>query len=118
MNSKEKWLVLREDDGEALGFVTKDATAWAATTIFGYVLARTEDRPTAEMIVRSEGLLVLKSMWRYYDDKDHEWYPCIIKQAYENRVVVIRTNELGFQDTAHYKLVTLKNPSETNLQKA
>lgn len=109
--------VKREDDGELLGFVAKDPTSWTARTIFGYVIARADTQTSAASIVRSKGLSILKGMWRF-QDTDGEWYPCVLKETYENRVIVIRTNELGFQDPEHYKLVTIKDPSESNLVKA
>ncbi len=118
MNREGKIPVLREEDGELLGFVSRDISGWSALTVFGYRMARTEDRAAAETVVRSEGLLVLKGMWRYFDEHDKDWYPCVLKEVFENRVVVIRTNEMGFQDTSHYKMVTLRNPSETMLVKA
>lgn len=109
--------IFREDDGELLGFIGKDHASWKAMTIFGYVLARVEDEASAESIVRSDGQSSLKGMWQY-KDSDGEWYPCILKQAYENRVVVVRTNELGFEDQNQYKLVTLKHPTDDVLLKA
>lgn len=60
----------------------------------------------------------LKQVWRYYDTDDSEWYPCVIAEAHEARVVVVRTNELGFEDKSRYKRVTLMSPSETVLQLA
>ncbi len=92
-------------------------TSWSAQTIFGYIFARVESRSDAEEVVRQQGLSLLKGMWRY-QDTDNEWYPCIIKQAYENRVVVVRTNEMGFEDAKHYKLVTIKDPNDSLLVKA
>lgn len=109
--------IIREDDGELLGFIEQRHASWSAQTIFGYVFARVETKAEADMVVRTQGLNMLKGMWRY-QDADNEWYPCIIKQAYENRVVVIRTNELGFQDPEHYKIVTIKNPTDSVLLKA
>lgn len=114
MSDITKVPILRDDDGELLGFIAQQHASWSAQTIFGYVLARAETRAEAEEVVRSQGKLALKGMWRY-QDSDYEWYPCIIKQAYENRVVVIRTNELGFQDKDSYKLVTIKNPTHSVL---
>lgn len=109
--------ILHENDGEILGYIRGSEDSWTARTVFGYVFARVASRQSAEAIVRDQGRLVIKGMWQYLD-ADHRWYPCIIKEAYENRVIVIRTNELGFEEHSTYKLVTIKDPSETNLQKA
>lgn len=114
--NRNKIPVIREDDGELLGFIANAQGSWTAETIFGYVIVRVETRAQAEMVVRTEGQSVLQGMWRYMDD-DKEWYPCRIKKVFENRVVVIRTNELGFQDAENYKLVTLTDPTESVLMK-
>lgn len=109
--------VIREADGELLGYIAEEQSSWTALTIFGYMIARVETRGAAETVIRDEGLQVLQGMWRYLD-ADREWYPCILKRAYEDRVVIVRTNELGFQDPDHAKPVIINNPTETNLQKA
>jgi hypothetical protein len=109
--------VIREDDGELLGVVDRDKTSWMAQTIFGYTFARAESQAAAEDVVRSEGLQVLQGVWHYYDREDRAWHPCVLKEAYEARVIVIRTNELGYQDLDHYKHVVITNPSDTNLVK-
>lgn len=109
---------MRDDDDELLGFVTQEISGWSAQTIFGYVIARAADREAAEMVVQRDGLAALKGMWRYYDEQDGDWFPCILKNVYENRVIVIRTNELGFQEPESYKLVTINDPNDTVLLKA
>jgi hypothetical protein len=108
----------REDDGELLGFINKSPGGWTAETIFGYVFARSEQRQAAEEAVRSQGLNVLQGVWQYYDKKDKAWYPCILQHVYENRVVVIRTNEMGYQNPDSYKRSTITNPTETTLVKS
>lgn len=118
MNKMLKIPILRSDDGELLGYVTQEPNGWSARTIFGYVLARTDNQPSAESVVRSEGLLVLKGLWRYFDADDRDWFPCVLKDIQEGRVTVVRTNELGYEDPEHYKQVILKNPTETVLQAA
>lgn len=109
--------VIRDDDGELLGYVRQEKSAYVAETIFGYPLARTERQPEAEMVLRSEGLLSLQGIWRYYDTDESDWFPCTLKDVYENRVVVIRTNEFGYQEPDRYKMVTIKSPDETKLQR-
>jgi hypothetical protein len=118
MEPTKKIPIIREDDGELLGYIAKESSGYTAQTIFGFILARTEDKASAEMIVRNEGLLVLKGMWRYYDESERDWYACILSEVFENKVIVIRTNELGYQDPAWHKVVTLKSPDDTMLQKA
>jgi len=110
--------IIRDDDGELLGYVAQELSGWSARTIFGYVLARTDSQSSAESVVRNEALLVLKGLWRYLDPDDRDWHPCILKDIQESRVTVVRTNELGYEDPEHYKLVILKNPSENTLQAA
>lgn len=110
--------IIREDDGELLGFIEQSKTGWTAQTIFGYVFARDTDRAAVEEAVRSQGLLILQGVWQYFDKDDHAWYPCILKEVYEKKVTVIRTNAMGYQDSDDYKLVTIVGPTETNLVKA
>ena len=110
--------VIREDDGELLGFIEQSSAGWTAQTIFGYVFARSEDKEAIEETVRSQGLSILQGLWHYFDKKDRAWHPCVLKEVFENRVIVIRTNEMGYQDPDTYKRVIITNPSETNLVKA
>lgn len=110
--------IIREDDGELLGYVEQDTAGWSAQTVFGYVFARDTQRQAVEEAVRAQGLSLLQGVWQYFDKDDKEWYPCVLKEAYQRRVVVIRTNAMGYQDPDDYKLVTLINPTETNLVKA
>lgn len=109
--------IIREDDGVFMGYVAKDRTGWMAQTIWGYTYARSETQAVAEQAVRDQGLLVLKGVWQYYDEDDQDWHACIIKKPFENRVDVVRTTDMGYQDPDDYKLVTIKNPTETNLVK-
>jgi hypothetical protein len=115
--SATKYPINNEDDHELLGFVAKDTAGWQAQTVFGYPLTRTDDRTKAEHIVREQGLSSLKGAWQYLDEDDHAWHPCVIKDANELQVTVIRTNALGFIEIDDGKLVIIKNPSELNLQK-
>lgn len=110
--------IIHEDTAEVLGFIEQSHGFWTAQTLFGYVFARSESQAAAEEAVRSQGLNILKGLWQYFDKKDKQWYPCILKDIYETRVVVIRTNEMGYQDPESYKLVTITDPSETTLAKA
>lgn len=115
--STTKYPINDPDDHELLGFVAQDTAGWQAQTVFGYPLARTDDRAKAESTVREQGLSSLKGVWQYLDPDDHSWYPCVIKDANELQATVIRTNALGFIDIDDGKLVIIKNPSELNLQK-
>ncbi|HEU5122230.1 MAG TPA: hypothetical protein VFT59_05280 [Candidatus Saccharimonadales bacterium] len=117
MTIYQKIPIQREDDGELLGFVVQDNAGWDAQTIFGYSIRRTTDRGLAEAIVREEGLRFLMGVWQYLDKDDQHWHPCVLKEAYENRVIVIRTNATGYQDPEDAKRVTIHHPSETNLVK-
>lgn len=116
MDEYEKIPVIREDDGELLGYISQETSGWAARTVFGYIIARSSKREDADATVRAQGLNVLKGIWRYYDSDEHDWFTCVLKEVYENRVVVTRTNDLGYEDDSHYKRVVLKYPSELTLQ--
>jgi hypothetical protein len=113
----QKIPINRQDDGELLGFIAQEGGSWSAQTIFGYTIARTTSRAQAEQVVREQGLNSLMGVWQYFDKDDQRWYPCVIKEAYENRVVVIRTNAMGYQDVDN-KRISITDPSETNLIKA
>ena len=110
--------ILRGDDGELIGYVSQETSSWTAMTIFGYIMARAESEEAATSVVRSEGPRYVDGVWRYYDKTDKDWFSCTIKEAYEHKVVVRRTNDLGYEDLASYKLVTLNDPDESSLQKA
>lgn len=110
--------IIRQDDGELLGYVKKEASGWAAQTLFGYVFARASDQASAEEAVRSQGLAILQGIWQYYDKQDKAWYPCLLKEVFPNRVIVIRTNTMGYQDPEFYKLVSIVHPQETDLIKS
>lgn len=118
VNHNQKIPINREGDGEPLGFIVKDSMGWESQTIFGYPIAHTEDKESADQVVRTQGLYSLTGLWQYFDKDDKAWHSCIIKEAFENRVIVIRTTDLGYQDPDDYKIVTINKPSETNLIKS
>jgi hypothetical protein len=107
----------REYDGELVGIISQDTTGWQAQTVFGYPISRAHTQQEAEQIVREQGLSFLTGLWHYFDRDDQAWHPCILKEAYEHQVTVIRTSAMGYQDP-DYKLVSIKNPTETNLVKS
>lgn len=107
----------REDDNELLGFVSGGSNGWEAQTIFKYGIERTTKQSLAEKIVREQGLGYLTGVWQYFDTDDQDWHFCVLKEAYEQQVTVIRTTPLGYQDPDDYKIVTIDDPSDTNLVK-
>lgn len=117
MDTTQKIPIHRQDDRELLGFVVDSGVGWEAQTIFGSLIERTTDKVFAERIVREQGLGYLMGVWQYFDKEDQQWFPCILKEANEHQVTVIRTNSMGYQDPDDYKLVTIENPTETNLIK-
>jgi hypothetical protein len=117
MNGGEKVPIMREDDGELLGFVAHDSAGWNAQTIFGYSISRVSNREEAERIIREKGLAYLTGVWQYFDTDDQQWHSCILKEAYEHQVKVIRTTSLGYQDPDDYNTVMIQDHSETNLIK-
>lgn len=118
MNKDQRIPVRREDDNELLGFIVQDSLGWEAQTIFSYPIMRTDSETVARTAVREQGLAFLMGAWEYLDVDDQKWHTCILKEVYEHRVVVIRTNAMGYQDPDDYKTVVIKNPSETNLIKS
>lgn len=106
------------DDDKLLGFIASDASGWQALTVFGYLIAHAASQKEAEVTLQDVGPNYLKGVWQYYDKNDQDWFYCVIKKAYEQMVIVNRTNALGFQDPEDYKQVTIDDPSETNLIKA
>lgn len=108
----------RKDDNELLGFVAEENKSWVAQTIFGYTIERTTSRSEAEKVLRAKGLTFMMGMWQYYDADEHDWFPCVLKEANEHRVTVIRTDYMGSQSPDIYKLVTLKEPTDNNLVKS
>jgi len=113
----QKQPIRHKESNELLGFVTKDTTGWRAQTIFGYDISRTATEEDAEKLLREKGLSFLMGVWQYLDPDDGKWHPCILKEAYEQRVTVIRTNFMGYQDPDDYKILTIENPTETELVK-
>lgn len=109
--------IYREDDDEHLGYVVRDDVGWQAQTLFGYTITRTETEHDAEVAVRERGLSFLMGVWQYLDKDDRDWHTCIIKEANPTRVIVIRTNVMGYQDPDDYKLVTLHKPTDETLIK-
>jgi hypothetical protein len=114
---KNKTPVHSIDDDSFIGFIIDDGTTFQAVTIFGYLISRTTSRKEAEDLLQEKGPTYLKGVWQYYDKDDHEWFDCVIKRAYEKRVIVNKTNALGYQDPEDYKQVVIENPTENDLIK-
>ena len=106
------------EDKELLGFVLRDVTGWQAQTSFGYTIARVTSEHEAQEALLEQGLSILKGVWNYFDGDDQQWFPCILKEADEHHVTVIRTNAMGYQDPDDFKFYTIKDPSESTLVKA
>lgn len=108
----------RESDKELVGYLVQDATGWQAQTVFGYTIERTEDRATAELILREHGMSVLTGVWQYFDRDEQSWHACVLKEVQEHQVTIMRTNAMGYQDPNDYKKVTLQRPTDSDLIKA
>jgi hypothetical protein len=115
MNDVPKILVSHPESSEILGYVLKESSGWSARTIFGYVLFRAVSEEDARRAVIDKAAGLLAGMWLYFDEADNDWHPCVIKEMYEDRVVVLRTTELGFHSQQTYKIISLHNPDETKL---
>lgn len=118
MATHEKTPIYHEETDDILGYVTHDGVSFLATTIFGYVISRTSTAQEAESILRDQGATYLEGVWQYYDKSDRDWFPCVIYKAYEQKVIVNRTTELGYVDPEVYKQVIIENPTENTLVKA
>lgn len=118
MASAQRTPYHRQDDNELLGFIEQGSGDWQAQTIFGYTIARTLSRTQAEAVLRERGLSFLTGTWQYFDSEEQDWFPCILKEASERRVTVIRTSALGYQEPGSYKMVTINNPDDTKLVKS
>lgn len=110
--------IVHPETDDFLGNIVHDATGWQAQTIFGYIISRTETEADAERIIREQGQDYLRGMWQYYDKDEYHWFPCVIKDAYESKVSVIRTNALGYQEPDLFKLVIIEHPNEERLVKS
>ena len=117
MSKNNKTPFFSQDDSEFLGFIVDDGTSWQVLTIFGYMISRTASRSEAEALLQEKGPTYLQGIWQYYDQDDRDWFPCVIKKAYEQRVIVNRTNTLGYQDADDYKQVVIEDPTENDLIK-
>ena len=118
MVKSRKTPLYNDDDDSFLGFIIDDGSTYEAVTIFGYLISRTTNRRDAEEILKDKGPTYLKGVWQYYDQDDRDWFNCVIKQAFEQRVIVNRTTALGYQDPDDYKQVVIENPTENDLIKA
>ena len=107
-----------DETHKLLGFTEKDSTSWRALTIFSYPIARTTTQKDAEKILREKGATFIKGVWNYYDTADQDWFPCVISEAQERKVVINRTNSLGYQDPGSFKRVIIENPDENSLVKS
>lgn len=118
MIRNDRTAYFRKDDKELLGFIAEENNSWVAETIFGHTIERTTSKTAAENVLRERGLSFLMGVWQYYDTDEHDWFSCVLKEANEHQVTVIRTTVMGHQDPDVYKLVTIKNPTDNNLVKS
>lgn len=117
MDVLESIAIYREDDDEHMGYAVRDAIGWRAQTIFGVVISRVESHEDAERLVLEKGLSYMSGVWQYYDRDDKAWLPCIIQEANPTRVIVVRTNAMGYQEPDNFKRVTIQHPTEETLTK-
>jgi hypothetical protein len=117
MAMNEKTPVYHEETDDILGYVTHDGVSFVATTIFGYVISRTPTVAEAEAVLREQGAHYLEGVWQYFDKSERDWFPCVIYKAYDQKVIVNRTTELGYVDPEVYKQVILENPTDNTLVK-
>lgn len=109
--------VHRNEDGELLGFIQEQKDLWLSLTIFGYVFDTAATAELAKEFVLKKGLSVLTGIWYYFDEKTDTWYPCLIKEASENQVIVVRSTEQGYLDPTINTIKVISNPDISKLKK-
>lgn len=72
---------IHREDGELCGFVRTAADGWHALTVFGGVLAHTDDEHEAEQRVRERGLASLAERWTMIDHATGEEETVLIQEA-------------------------------------
>ncbi len=116
MNDTQSYTpVVREDDGELLGFVRRskeNGDQWDALTVFKFPFAQASTSEDAVEIVRHRGLKVLSLRWEYLSHEDDDWHVCIILEAKQDRVVV-KEGIYGHIDTRSFELT---NPTIDNFR--
>ena len=117
MNTANKIPYFKGEEHEPAGYVVHKDGAWQAQTIFGLPITYTTSKEEAERILDERGLSYLTGVWRYFDKDEQDWFPCVITEAYETKVIVKRTNELGYDDPDLFKRVILLSPDESVLIK-
>lgn len=115
MDSQLSVAIYDEENNELLGYVMPKGTLWAAATTFGYEFAVLPTKHEAEHTVKKRGLLLLKSLWQYYDTQDGAWHDCVLREVRPHEVVISRTDTLGNQDKRHIDRIVIKNPDPSNL---
>ena len=118
MTTTPKTPFYRESDHEFVGYIVQEDAGWQAQTVFGYTIERTTDRAAAEEVLRSQGLSFLLGVWQYFDKDDQAWHPCVLKEVQDNRVIVLRTSSMGYQDPDESKIVVIEHPTENELIKS
>ena len=79
---------VRRDDGELCGFVTADAGAWRALTIFGGLLGTHASATEARAAVVEQGLASLAERWVLVDAASGEQELVGIREVSPRHVVV------------------------------
>lgn len=102
---------------ELLGYVVSNGANYEAQTIFGYRITLTQTRIDAERTLEKNGQAYLAGVWQYYDADDRDWFTCVIKQALEQKVVVTRTNTLGYIEPDSFKQIVIEHPTEETFVK-
>lgn len=79
---------IHREDGELCGFVRAAEDGWHALTVFGGVLARSDDERDAESRVRDVGLSALAERWTMIDHATGEEEIVLIQEASPEGVTV------------------------------
>lgn len=90
--------IYREGDRELLGYVANVSGVWRVLTMFGFEFGTALSRQDAVQRVEADGLKILSGIWQYYDEREKQWFSGVIKTAQPHRIILIRTDELGFHD--------------------
>lgn len=110
--------VYHHDSEELIGYIVDKGNSFEVLTFFEYKIGLAASHQDAERMLRGSGLSYLMGVWQYYDKEEQDWFPCVIKEAFPQKVIVNRTNSFGYSDPDVFKQVIIEHPSEENLIKS
>lgn len=67
----DSWVPVRREDGELIGFLSREPAGWCPRTVFGHPIGQAEDRATAEEHLHAVGMSYLAERWELLEGS--EW---------------------------------------------